>query len=455
MVNILFHPSNCASFFEMLEFKNYVQKIDKDLNFIFFTDLNTKIGVKKRLKNTKCKIVTETDLYIDESLIQKILSTLPFLKNLSLSKELFDLIKSIRIAKHLLSTTKPDIILLSSDRMVGVETALVKESQYLKIPSLILPTAISTPSASINYRHRKSDFTQKYVINGFIKKALRVLFPKWTTEFRNHTVLFYPLTKSIAAQILKIMPSNPWALGGGNASLMAVMSQMAKDMFLSQSIDRNKLVITGKASSDRLFQNARNAESNRKKFIFEHKIPSKNKIILCSIPQLAEHQLLSWDDHWQEIRFLFSTLSNVNNSELVLTLHPRSRFENYSKLAAENNALLINNHDVNDLLPICDIFVCCYSTCATLAIGLLKPTVNIDFYGFDYPFYEKLSGLIHLKDKEKLAPTLDRLVSDQNEYTKYVKASRSSRDFWVCSDGKNNYRIAREMKRLISNSHLN
>ncbi len=349
-------------------------------------------------------------------------------------------------AAKVLKQTNAAAVILISDRQLGWETAFVWAANKQGVPSVICPFALSFPQAAATFRLRQPGWKFTYGMFSPVNALVALLRSQWSYVHQGHRLLFAPGFRSLWNAMLGLMPTKPWTLGGGKASLMCVESEQAKQMFISQGVPATKMVVTGKPGLDQIATaiNSSNSSSVRESL----NIPAGNKILLCSVPQLAEHKLLSWEDHWREIEFLFSTFSKLANVSVVLSLHPKSDPEKYQSLATKYGAKIATQR-IYELLPMCDVFVATFSSTVAQAIALHKPTVVVDFYGFDYPLYNNAPGVTVIQDKTALVPLLQHLTSDGDFYASESEKQRMHGRQWALLDGKNTERFVSHLYNLI------
>jgi hypothetical protein len=357
-----------------------------------------------------------------------------------------DYTRKIKEANALLERELVAALVLMGDRHVGWETALIKAANQRGIPSLIVPIAQSFPETAARLRLRKQDVDRCYGMQTLSNRIAGALFPNWVYEFEGSRLLFSPGVQSVVAWALGIMPENPWTIGGGAATRMAVESPHLRRMFVEQGIPAEKLVVTGKPSVDQIYEAMQPA--NQHIIREELGIPEAEQVLLCAVPQLAEHRLMSWSQHWQEIEFLLATFAQLKNVSIVLSLHPKSDPSEYRPLADQYGTTLAKRR-IYELLPACDVFVATFSSTVMQAIGLSKPTVIVDFYSLGYTFYDDAPGVIVLRSRDHLASTLAKLFSDPQYYDLLSEAQLPQTSEWVLLDGKCTERVAEELYRLI------
>ena len=166
------------------------------------------------------------------------------------------------------------------------------------------------------------------------------------------------------------------------------------------------------------------------------------------MPNFGEHDLLPWDTHKEEMQFLFKTLA-ATGATVQLSLHPRSDRAWYQPLADEAG-LEIRTESIYELLPRADIVISSYSSIIAQSIALHKPSVVIDFYGFDYPVYDGAPGTAVIKKKDELLPHFKRLIDDDSYYASCVTALKEKGSEWAMLDGKNTDRVVALVRELLA-----
>jgi hypothetical protein len=359
---------------------------------------------------------------------------------------LLDFWRQLQVAKAVLDDDE-DVagIVVVGDRHVGWETALIKIANNRGIPSLIVPYTLSAPRGAVEFRLRRPD-PMRFQLDSWLDRQIGKLFPNWVYEYEGTLFTFSPLDVALAARFWGIMPDKPWTLGGGAAPRMAVESPHLRDMFLEQGVPADKMIVTGKPSVDQVYESIQEVEPGQVRA--ELGIPEGQRILLCSVPHLAEHGLVTWDEHWQETESLLSTLTQQKEAAVVLSLHPKSDPEAYQPWADRFGAILARRR-IYQLLPVCDLFVSNYSGVVMQAIGNGKPTVVFDFLGMDFPYFDEEPGLVVIRQREKLAPVVERLLSDEAYYEQLANAQRQRADEWILLDGQSTRRVVDLLYQLI------
>ena len=465
---ILLLPQNNASFAEFVMLSKEIQRSARQmpLFLIHWQDSKEAIEVCKKLGFEYILYgISEHQQYPSEQLDVKDKN---WPDNL-LKKQLFSLKKKIvrffpvqfvlyfrqfvrdkHFARKVFRNYRLDCILLIGDRHIGIETAIINLANNNGIPSLIVPFALSDKPSGVVYRKLQQNWKKTYGVDRSITRILKRMKPEWVYHQDGQMILWNPLAWMLAAQINGIMVKDPWSLGGGKAWKMAVESKRIMDNFQLEGIKVEKMIITGKQGMDEsaaIWQD----QSRYRKAIFEHfGFDKDDPLVVCSVPQMGEHDLLPWDDHWAETEFLFERLANSHpNLNVILSLHPKSEIQNYLPLAKKYGLRIADEHRYNQLIPVCDVFVATYSSTVTLAIACQIPTIVIDFYDFNYDLFDDVAGIEVVREHEQFMPTLEKLFNDQSYYNRLVDGQAEAAKIWARFDGRATERILNLINDLV------
>jgi glycosyltransferase involved in cell wall biosynthesis len=206
-------------------------------------------------------------------------------------------------------------------------------------------------------------------------------------------------------------------------------------------------VVTGKPSVDRIYERMQRLEASELRR--ELGIRDDQPVILCSVPQLGEHRLLTWFEHWRETEFLFATLTQQPGAAVILSIHPQSDPEAYRPLASKYGAVIARQR-IYDLIPVCDILVATYSSVVVQAIGCGKPAIVIDFYGLGFNYYDNEPGVLVTRDRDQLTPAIQRLIYNRPYYEQMAEAQRQRSPEWVLLDGQCTQRVVDEIYQMVA-----
>ncbi|MBN1572788.1 MAG: CDP-glycerol glycerophosphotransferase family protein [Deltaproteobacteria bacterium] len=337
-------------------------------------------------------------------------------------------------------------VVLISDRVLGWEAVAVKLANKRRIPTFIVPFSLYSPRGDVKNRMIKENFEQFFVGRSFQKIVSKILFPRIIHNYEGRDIFFFPFQAAVSGWVLGLLPENPWTIGGGRASRMAVENEFFRNILIEQGVTPSKMVVTGKPSSDYIYETLKQGDPDVIRG--ELGIAGDKKILLCAVPQLAEHELTSWERHWWEIEFLLYTFSKLPNVATVLSLHPRSHPPDYTPVAERYGAVIARRR-IYELLPISDVFVATYSTTVMFAVGMAKPTVVVDFYGLDHDIYNRAPGVMIVNRRDQLGPSLKKLFMDDIYYDSLAASQKKSAGQWLVLDGKCTERVVGEIYALI------
>jgi hypothetical protein len=362
-----------------------------------------------------------------------------------------DFWKSIRKAEKLLKEKDIAAIIIITDRVIGWETIFVKVANRHKIPSLIVPFSLYSPKGDVNNRIIKEDFEKDFIARSYQRVIAKKLFPQMLYSYQNQEIFFSPFYAALPGLLFGILPKNPWTLGGGHAARMAVENNFYRSKLVEQGTYESKMVVTGKPSTDQIYEIIHKGDMDL--ICNEMGIPSGKKVLLCAVPQLMEHELVSWERHWWEVIFLLDTFSRLRDVSVVLSLHPRSYPPEYQAVAERYGAVIAKRR-IHELLPLCDVFLATFSTTVMFAVGIGKPTVVVDFYDLNYDVYDQAPGVVVVRRRDLLLPTLERLFYDKRYYTDMTALQKEHATDWVVLDGKCTERVVQEIYKLIESSTI-
>jgi hypothetical protein len=337
-------------------------------------------------------------------------------------------------------------VVIISDRVLGWETVAVKLANRHKIPTFIVPFSLYSPRGDVKNRMIKDNFEQFFIARSLQKKIAKIIFPEILYRYEDRDIFFFPFQMALPGWYLRLLPENPWTIGGGHASRMAVENEFFYHILRDQGIPASKMVVTGKPSSDHIYETIKRGDKTAIRN--ELGIPEDKKILLCAVPQLAEHELTSWERHWWEVESLLSTFSGLPGVATVLSLHPRSYPPEYQSVARRYGAVIAQRR-IYELLPISDVFVATYSTTVMFAVGMAKPTIVVDFYNLDHDIYNQAPGVTIVNRRDQLRPSLERLFLDDAYYDSVVATQKKFARQWLVLDGKCTERVVSEIYTLI------
>jgi len=357
----------------------------------------------------------------------------------------------LNTTNSLILEEQPAAIVVHLDSVIGLPTALIKVANEANIPSLVVPLGIAPPKVALEIRRLSPVYFEKLGLGPLRNRLMARIFPHWVHDCYGVPLFCNPVEISLAAWWHGLLPRIPYTMAGGFATKVAVACDRAKDIMLTDGVSGKEIVVVGRPEYDCLFHSLRKDGSSRKGIYDRLGIDLSRKFLLYAVAHFGEHRILTWEEHWRETEYLLTLFAKLKDVQIVISLPPASRFEDYQAIAAKYNAVIARDYAITELVASCDVFVAgSSSTTVTLAIGSEKPAVVVEFYGFKYSsFFEYGGGTVVVRRREDLLPLLERIVTDGGFYRSLADAQRDVAPEWILLDGKCASRIANEIISLI------
>ena len=321
-----------------------------------------------------------------------------------------DLREKYLIAKELVKGLSPETMVVSGDRHLGYEPALLKVCREENVRTII---------PAMSFTGNKDDLTLPR--SGRMYWAdrhpeLAKTYPKQSVfdTRKKRNVFFYPAHVLQALAQSDMLTEDPWVMGGGHSALILADGEETKERYIRLGCNAQKIIVTGHASHDKLKEGYERREVLKTELVMKYSLDRTKKLIVMALPQLAEQGLMGWDKHREEIDFLMRTVLEVE-ANCLISLHPKMIPGRYQFVEAEYG-IPISKERLVDILPAADVFAATYSSTVQWAALCHIPTVLFDFYGFSYAMYEFLKGVKVVTDKMAFAPCLRRLLLDREYY---------------------------------------
>jgi hypothetical protein len=323
-------------------------------------------------------------------------------------------------ARQILAQINPQALLVGDDRRAGFLAAILKEAKIRKCFILLVCYAVShCRDELVPTRDGHPGFDLNAPRDRFLKKWIARRLPLQVFMSQAGPYLFYQAHPTMALHFMMMLSEDPWCVGGGLSDKVALTGEGDLQRYIKGGMDPSKLAVVGQPSLDTLFDSAREKDKLTEKLNLGYGFDSQKKLLICAVPQLAEHHVFDWETHWKEMDFLVNSLAGTGLN-VLLSLHPKSQPEAYLKFEEKPN-VRVAFEPLSTILPAGDIFVATFSSTVRWAVLLGIPTLVVDFYGFDYSVYDSLGGVKIVSNREKLSPALHNLAIDQVYYQNQVE----------------------------------
>jgi hypothetical protein len=345
------------------------------------------------------------------------------------------------LALELIKQTKPLAVVTIDDRSPGT-IPMLKAARDTDVSTLVVPHAVSSPAKSLaDERASKPIFVLNKPPQRLLKRWVAWRYPNQVLREGSGEYLFYLPSNIIALAACGMLSDNPFSMGGGLAQKVAV-DEDDKQQLVSDGIQTSKVVVTGDPGLDRLYISFKQKETRRAQLVERYGLNPKSKILLCAVPQFAEHGRLDWERHWQIIRELVATLAGRGHA-VMLSLHPKADMADYLFLE-EAGKVIITHESLVEILPSADIFIAGFSSTVRWAILGNVPTIVMDILDQNEPLFENFQGIIHVGGKKvfkDLAKELDELLNEPGAFASRKQLLAKEAPRVAPFDGKANQRI--------------
>ena len=235
------------------------------------------------------------------------------------------MVKDDRKSKKILKTISPDALIVADDRMAGILQGFLKNAK--SIPRIKVTIAEQTDyrkGFDLRYYNCELILTDKF---WDLNRILLFVNKPWVRCINGECRVFYPLGYSLAGWAKGMISMHPWVSGAGKSTHVLAASEDERNMILEEA--KKPVIVTGMVE-DYYILLKRNEKMKivnelRTKYHVQH------QIVIFSMPQLAEHNMVAWEIHKDNMRILVQILNEIFGTVLV-SLHPKSRLDDYSYL---------------------------------------------------------------------------------------------------------------------------
>lgn len=253
-------------------------------------------------------------------------------------------------AKKIYEAIKPDFFIVTDDRVGGMHMALLK---YAKKGTVIrVPVAVQ---ADYNVSFYSREYNSALVVDDRIFNINHLqcrLGDKMIHTIEEKSRAFYQTGEAFAFHSLGMLADHPWASGASKCDYVLTVSQVEKERVLEEAYPRRiKVEVMGLPEDYDIVNCAKNDIDIHGKYK-----DLGNKVVVFAIPQMAEHNEVSWKVHRPNIRKL-STWINAKYGKVLFSLHPKSRKDDYVFLESEGLGYICEEK-LSDIIRYADVLIC-------------------------------------------------------------------------------------------------
>lgn len=346
-----------------------------------------------------------------------------------------DLINKKNQIRKIIKEDKPSFLFISGDREYGYPQILMKQIKKEKGVRVLLSVAISSPEGIAKMRISKNDkqfFKEKK--DPILKKIIVNINKKWVYSYKRKEYLFYTPGKSLAGYILGYIAKDPWIMGKGLVDYISINGDKYYKEYTDKGVKKEKLIYIGHPSYDEIY------DFDSIKLLKEkYNIIREDKKLIFAVPQIAEHNLASWEESYEILDKICEQLEKYRG-KILLALHPKSKYENY-KYIENKFGFTIVKEPLNKIISSANIFIATFSSTIDWATVLGIPSIVVDFYDMNYSMFDGYKGVKVTNKYKELKKCIIELQDDSEHYKKISDLQLEKGKEIAKFDGKNRERL--------------
>jgi hypothetical protein len=385
----------------------------------------------------------------NNNIIRRVLayfSRFPVLKGLVTSIRLLRSLISERSSVSLLFTRiQPNVIVIPGDRQPRLEATIAELSHQYDIPLICAPTCqIAAPATLAQHRATVpiNKITRFFIPIYWLSK----LIPSQTHTTEEKTVNFYTPITAFLLLLMGVLPRNPFQMGGGGrADCLLVHGEADKDLQVAAGLPPKNAFVLGQPSSDLLHdQLVRKPQRIGIASLIGGAFLSDRSTAVFAVPQpFAEAP------NWTR-----SSLISVRDSlitagyNVVLSIHPKQRVENYKHMELDGYAYLASAPLVS-FLGYSDLYISSYSSTVRWAMLSALPLAVVDYHEENCRIFDDLPMIPILRSGIALEAWLLEMKDATNK-AKLSEKLRAVSSYYQCFDGRSTDRVVMKIIEIIS-----
>ena len=256
---------------------------------------------------------------------------------------------SEKLAKNLLDTIRPDLVISNSDRTNPIPLFVFKESKdifHVVMPAGLLGTVEST--ASNAFKQRSHSVNHIYDLKRFVASK----YPNQAIRIGGKTALFFEASQIVALRKFGILTEFPWIEGGyAETDMVCVANEQDKNLICKYT--EKKVLITGLIEDYVVSQSLPLRDEIRKRIKKRYEICSE-EICILGVPNYAELNLCSMNTHTHNMELLIDLLAKRFGT-IALSFHPLSNLENYKSLKRKQGVVFLQER-LRDVIVAADYY---------------------------------------------------------------------------------------------------
>ena len=311
----------------------------------------------------------------------------------------------------------------------------------------------SCPQRLARRNLRKQRASSRVGLNRFLDFFGKVIWPQYVIEIDGQRVFPKPIGFMLISSVYGTLPTQPWVQGGGRAQCYAVAGEAVRELCLEYGLPEDKLVVTGLPSHDLTQRRVAEMTSVEREKVFSHLgLHDVSRLAVYTTQPLIENAILTPEQVAFNAAFLVNQLTSIEQSGMVIKVHPGEPVERYAYLADRNSRVaVVKNFDLNELTAACDLFITQTSTTGFLAMAAGRPIITFDFDRVGVlDFYQQVGGTRHVTEREDFLETAVALLEDPVAKAALAQEQEQTIARYMRLDGKASERIVSLIEEMIA-----
>lgn len=254
----------------------------------------------------------------------------------------------------------PKCLILYSDARGGYEAVSIRIAEEREIPRIVAPIVYLLPAEQLlkgpknGYRVRHGEKMP------FLCRRVMEMYPDIWVDTAEETVFYYPPDMIFSLDFMKMLPQNPWIVGAGNSSMIAMMFQENYEHCLDvmgEEFVRKRVVLTRSIEKTRIRMQFSQRElisaGLREKYNLK-----KERIVLFALSAYSESTLsITYEKTVDNYNKILKALSETFE-EVLISLHPRMKREAYAVFENIGGCRIVEE-PLYSIIVACDVYVGC------------------------------------------------------------------------------------------------
>ena len=337
--------------------------------------------------------------------------------------------------RALLEILDPFFLGVPGDRELGPGPPLLRAANDLDVPVMIVSPAFPSSDSEAKKRAEPRRFKLRLrdgapLLNGYVGWRL----PAQRRETAFGPRLFTPGWLTLALHREGMLSAAPWRQGGGPSQYLMVQGEEQAARFRAMGCPPEKLKVLGHMEHDLLHRAWCEREARRRELAARHGFDPASRLVVFAVPSYAEQGLMPMAEQLDALDGYGAALRE-SGAAVVLSLHPKSRAEDY-RAFAERHGLKLEAERLFRLLPAADLFVSGGSTTIDWAILCGIPVIDTDIPGLDIDLWDKEPAVLRVKTLAAFDEALQRLLGEAGGLDELAAVQRQRSEQLARFDGR-------------------